>query len=117
MTYNLFKNKDLEAESATWTMIAVLKRLIGELFESDGLRKCSEDTCNEWRNPAKLMLCGRCRQVLYCSRDCQVRAHKNGHKEHCKQLVAANQSTDTVIDNTKTSMTIIDNQENAENDI
>lgn len=32
----------------------------------------------------KLMMCGKCKQVKYCSRDCQVAHFKSGHKKVCK---------------------------------
>lgn len=32
----------------------------------------------------KLMMCGKCKIVRYCSRDCQVSHFKKGHKNDCK---------------------------------
>ena len=32
------------------------------------------------------MRCGRCRQRTYCSKQCQVSAWKDGHKQECKAL-------------------------------
>ena len=31
----------------------------------------------------KLLRCARCKVALYCNRDCQVKAWKNGHKREC----------------------------------
>ena len=38
-----------------------------------------------------LSKCSRCRQVVYCSKDCQKAAWRDGHKHECKvlQLAAA----------------------------
>lgn len=32
------------------------------------------------------MICGGCKRVFYCSRDCQVQDWKNGHKRDCKHM-------------------------------
>ena len=37
---------------------------------------------------AGLKICGRCRQVAYCSRNCQKAAWKRGHKKECEALQA-----------------------------
>jgi hypothetical protein len=38
--------------------------------------------CN--KGAEKLLLCGKCKLVKYCSRDCQVAHFKSGHKKVCK---------------------------------
>jgi len=38
-----------------------------------------------------LQVCARCKMVQYCSKDCQVKDWKDGHKTMCKPVEAANQ--------------------------
>ena len=40
--------------------------------------------CNN--NQSKLLLCGACKQVRYCSKNCQVSHWKSNHKHQCKQM-------------------------------
>jgi hypothetical protein len=41
--------------------------------------------------PVQLMLCGRCKQVIYCGQACQV-AHYKDHKTICRAIAAKNVS-------------------------
>mmetsp|Transcript_2450 Transcript_2450/g.3767 ORF Transcript_2450/g.3767 Transcript_2450/m.3767 type:complete len:89 (+) Transcript_2450:52-318(+) len=41
---------------------------------------CAASGC---KNTQNLQLCGRCKRVRYCSRECQVKHHKL-HKNPCK---------------------------------
>jgi len=43
-------------------------------------RVCANMNCDK---PAPQHLCGRCRKVYYCSRDCQLAHWKKGHKKTC----------------------------------
>jgi hypothetical protein len=42
---------------------------------------CSQPEVSE----KKLKMCSRCKIMLYCSRDCQIKHWKTGHKEICKK--------------------------------
>ena len=33
--------------------------------------------------------CAKCKQVFYCSRECQVAHWKSGHRRECEQLAAS----------------------------
>jgi hypothetical protein len=45
--------------------------------------------CNEHYKRTALRKCAQCLGVLYCSRECQVKHWKDGHKQHCKEIAAA----------------------------
>ena len=50
--------------------------------------RCS--TCGKTETEvAKLSLCSGCRSTRYCSKECQIRAWKEGHKLACKAIVNA----------------------------
>jgi len=49
--------------------------------------ECSNLLCKTIPLPAKLSLCGRCRQVQYCSKDCQAQDWKKTHKQDCLKLI------------------------------
>lgn len=42
----------------------------------------------------RLLACGACRSIWYCSRECQVTDFKSSHKNQCKKLQAANATTE-----------------------
>ena len=49
------------------------------------LRACN--TCGKTEEEeGQFSLCGRCKQRVYCSRDCQVAAWAGCHKAECKAL-------------------------------
>ncbi len=41
--------------------------------------------CAHCRNPATKR-CTRCKSVQYCSKDCQIKDYKLGHKKVCKEI-------------------------------
>jgi MYND finger len=41
------------------------------------------------RKVGNLKNCGKCRQTRYCSRDCQLKHWKQGHKKKCAMLAAS----------------------------
>ena len=43
----------------------------------------THDPCALCHKPAATKRCGRCRAVVYCSRDCQARHWKSAHKLTC----------------------------------
>jgi MYND finger len=45
------------------------------------LRKAFLEECSEC-----MLDCGRCRRVVYCSRECQVEHWKKGHKNQCRTV-------------------------------
>ena len=48
------------------------------------------ECCDECgKTEGKLRLCTRCRQVRYCSTDCQRKAWTSGHKDKCSSGGAA----------------------------
>ncbi|GAQ82777.1 hypothetical protein KFL_001240080 [Klebsormidium nitens] len=47
-------------------------------------RKCSQPGCEKVESVAgTFQVCGRCKTAVYCSKDCQKRAWKEGHKDLC----------------------------------
>ena len=43
-----------------------------------------------WRDrEVELKRCVQCKKVQYCSKECQGKAWKKGHKEECKKSVAS----------------------------
>jgi hypothetical protein len=55
-----------------------------------GLRHCNE--CLTPGTPDKIKVCGGCRGAYYCSKECQAKAWKGGHKEECRnELFQVNQ--------------------------
>ena len=38
------------------------------------------------QDETKLSLCAKCKSALYCSRDCQLKDWKSGHKAACKSM-------------------------------
>ncbi|TFK74178.1 hypothetical protein BDN72DRAFT_103214 [Pluteus cervinus] len=51
---------------------------------NDKLEQCA--ACRKRSGEAKLLVCGRCKKVLYCSQDCQKRVWKK-HKTECNVKV------------------------------
>jgi hypothetical protein len=39
------------------------------------------------QDETKLSLCAKCKSALYCSRDCQLKDWKSGHKASCKAMI------------------------------
>jgi len=96
--------KEPEAEAATTT--AALK-IEGESYKKmaeEELKKryrevkkqadkeappkcCANEACGVQNDD--LLACANCRSVLYCSRDCQIKHWKGGHKKVCKELANA----------------------------
>ena len=48
-------------------------------------RYCDNIGCSRRVDPS-LLRCARCKTAAYCSKDCQVKAWKNGHKRECKPV-------------------------------
>ena len=57
------------------------------------VKSCSNPTCgNTESRPGRIVnneigefkSCSRCKQVYYCSKECQLQHWKNGHKNVCK---------------------------------
>jgi hypothetical protein len=47
---------------------------------------CTWHKCKKIESkPGEFKSCARCRLKYYCSRKCQVKDWKNGHKEKCKE--------------------------------
>lgn len=71
----------INIEEEEWTNgLGTLKEMLGP-----NCNKCKKGSTDEAR---KLQLCGGCRTVQYCSRDCQKADWKN-HKTFCKHLAKA----------------------------
>jgi serine/threonine protein phosphatase PrpC len=52
---------------------------------SNELKKCSNPTCNNIETAVgEFKTCGKCKSVFYCSRECQAKHWKAGHKIECK---------------------------------
>jgi len=48
--------------------------------------RCSNPYCNNVeRKACEFSLCERCERVKYCSRKCQIKHWKSGHRENCKK--------------------------------
>jgi hypothetical protein len=58
-----------------------------EEYKKEQLPMCA--CCEEHYKRTALRKCGQCLGVLYCSRECQVKHWKEGHKQHCKEIAAA----------------------------
>ena len=56
-----------------------------------GVRFCA--VCKKSDVECSLKVCVTCKTVKYCSKECQVRHWKQGHKTWCKQLAASAHST------------------------
>jgi len=59
--------------------------------------ECSNLLCKTVPLPEKLSLCGRCRQVQYCSKECQTQDWKKTHKQDCMKLVEKAMTQDVAI--------------------
>ena len=49
---------------------------------------CAEASCRA-KLCAPLLQCAKCKAAAYCSKECQIRDWKAGHKRDCGQGVAA----------------------------
>lgn len=61
-------------------------------------RKCNTPSCDKmpWQlSKLKFDRCFRCKQVRYCSKECQKADWKGGHKKACKLSVQTTATTDT----------------------
>lgn len=45
--------------------------------------------CDECGEEKKVLVCGRCKRARYCSKDCQTRAWKAGHRSTCSPTAPA----------------------------
>ena len=64
-------------------------RVIHSLREKKPL--CWKCSCPSSSKKAKLMRCSRCKEAMYCSKECQVLSWRKGHKDSCT-LVFNNQA-------------------------
>lgn len=65
------------------TTMSIAFAQMSELLKTGKLVECAE--CEYTSEPEKLQRCSGCSPAtLYCSRRCQQRAWKSGHREHCK---------------------------------
>lgn len=55
------------------------------VVEPPGGAPCAQCGAHSGADGAPLKACSRCRQVRYCSKECQQAAWKGGHKQSCKQ--------------------------------
>lgn len=62
------------AESAIACIVKILEKMT---------RECEHCGCQSSRPDRPMSLCGRCKKVHYCSRECQVKDYKK-HKTECK---------------------------------
>ena len=51
-----------------------------------GTRRCHGVGCQKEEGDVLFSICGQCLVACYCSRDCQARHWKTGHKQECAQL-------------------------------
>ena len=63
---------------------------VAEIYDESGSNVRSCEFCNKWEAPgeARHLCCSRCKQVAYCSKECQIKDWKRpgGHKEECQKL-------------------------------
>ena len=79
-----------ERQRAEWRGLAVAPKEIsdGNCDAKNGRVSSTRKVCAECgASPPKLHLCGACRLVYYCNRDCQKR-HRRCHKADCKRALA-----------------------------
>ncbi|KAK5731415.1 hypothetical protein LTR15_001355 [Elasticomyces elasticus] len=60
----------------------------GFKYANDECGKCGQ---SEKNNGTKLLVCGKCKAMQYCSKECQ-RGHWQAHKRYCKVPSGCNQS-------------------------
>jgi hypothetical protein len=58
-----------------------------EDYKKEQLPRCAG--CGKHYERTALRKCAQCLGVLYCSRECQAKHWKEGHKQHCKEIAAA----------------------------
>jgi hypothetical protein len=83
--WNLQINSDVELVSdggAPADAKALFEKALTEVRGTDIMPfKCVRDEC---RRPCKNRKCARCKNVVYCSAECQKKHWKEGHKKVCK---------------------------------
>merc|ERR1712000_510404 len=96
MVDKLFKDPNMEPESATWALISVLKLIIVDLFYKEkDIKKCSLPECQKFDTKKNFAKCAKCGSI-YCGRDDQVKHWKSGHKQQCKELLNKSEKDETV---------------------
>jgi hypothetical protein len=55
-----------------------------ELYRFPNLPMCGH--CNALEEEVKFLTCGKCRNIKYCSKDCQTKDWKEQHKNECVKL-------------------------------
>jgi hypothetical protein len=65
-------------------------------------------TCHQ--SDAPLLKCSRCLSVRYCSKDCQIKHWKSGHKHECKKLAADTQARQAANPNTLKRLSVKNKQ-------
>jgi hypothetical protein len=76
----------------------VMLEIVEILIPDDELiRGCSNEQCeNGWEevNKARFQKCSKCKLKFYCSRDCQTKDWKAGHKKYCREGMTENEVAD-----------------------
>jgi hypothetical protein len=91
------KNKKSPPTDAAESPASSPVKIVKVEAEKEAERKC--DVCS--KKDVKLLICGRCKNVRYCSSSCQKLGWKSGHKTVCKvanpDLMAVATATTTPI--------------------
>ncbi|KAJ6520396.1 hypothetical protein C8R45DRAFT_1086260 [Mycena sanguinolenta] len=77
----------------TFTESVEERRKMKQLFDSDespSFLVCDNTECNTVSQKSEFKRCVGCKYVSYCSRDCQKRDWKGGHREECQKRRLAN---------------------------
>lgn len=82
--YELHKDKnEVIAKYGREVQFAVIERQKCEAK----LFCCMNHECNKQLAKKERLICTRCRSAIFCSKDCQIAAWKNGHKTECKKVL------------------------------
>ena len=88
----------LRREGSCYRALTALENEEGieSLLYTDGDNKCSNPSCTSVETDKNFQLCGKCRHVKYCSRECQSAHWKAVHKKECPKLKAKKDSSVTL---------------------
>jgi hypothetical protein len=91
--------KELQHKSMTSSFVK--KVLVPWNLEVDSNTKNGEHRCMmiicAYCGDIGFKLCGKCREVRYCDRECQVAHWKSGHKSRCGLPGAAKEDTEAAV--------------------
>ncbi|KLO20610.1 hypothetical protein SCHPADRAFT_897875 [Schizopora paradoxa] len=87
LTSGVFRDEWCSFQDAVLVHYTMLRYREIVLSETQKRRQC--DGCQKMDFKDSFQCCGKCKNAFYCSKECQLKSWKGGHKEQCNDLVGS----------------------------